>query len=146
MSVRIAAAATCLALGLAAPLAAQDAITYDFEGSFEDATFAVENAIVNQGLVIDSVSHVGDMLARTGEDVGSAQELFTGADIFQFCSAVVSREVMEADPLNVVHCPYSIAVTERDGAVMILHRSYPDGAMQQVEDLLSTIVAEAGGS
>ena len=40
------------------------ATTYDFDGSFDDATFAVESAIVGAGLVIDYVSHTGEMLNR----------------------------------------------------------------------------------
>lgn len=135
--------ATALAL-LAGPLAAQDAaVTYPFEGSFEDAAFAVESAIVDQGLVIDYVSHVGDMLNRTGEDVGSGTQIFAEADIYLFCSATVSRSVMEADPKNLVYCPYTIFVTERDGKVEIGHPTYPEGAMQEVQALLEGIVEDA---
>ena len=133
--------AALIALGSAAQ--AQEAITVSFDGSFEDATFAVESAIVDKGLVIDHVSHVGEMLNRTGADVGSAKQIFKQADVFLFCSAVVSREVMEADPMNIVHCPYGIAVAESDAGVTIIHRDYPDGPMQKVEDLLKGIVADA---
>lgn len=125
------------------PTIAQDAVTTVFNGSFEDATFAVESAIVDKGLVIDHVSHVGDMLNRTGSDVGSDKVIFSNADIFIFCSAVISREVMEADPMNIVHCPYSIFVTESEDQVVVGHRNYPDGAMQKVHTLLKEIVAEA---
>jgi hypothetical protein len=52
------------------------------------------------------------------------------------CSAAISRRVMEADPMNIVHCPYSIFVAEMDGEVMIGHRAYPDGPMQEVEAML----------
>ena len=124
---------------------AQDVITYDFEGSFEDATFALESAIVDRGLVIDYVSHVGDMLNRTGEDVGSEEVIFENADIFLFCSAAVSRRVMEEDPMNIVHCPYSIFVAERDGEVMMGHRAYPEGPMQEVEAMLDAIILSARG-
>ena len=130
-------------LVLASPAYAEEAITYDFDGSFDDATFAVESAIVDHGLVIDYVSHVGDMLARTGADVGSDKLLFDEAQIFVFCSALVSREVMEADPANLVHCPYGIYVAEREGAVTIGHRDFPDGPMQRVEDMLAGIVRVA---
>ena len=51
-----------------------DATTYRFDGSFEDATFAVENAIISEGLVIDHVSHVGEMLARTGKTVSQLRQ------------------------------------------------------------------------
>lgn len=135
-----AAALVCLT----APMAISgEATTYAFEGSFEDATFAVENAIIGQGLVIDFTSHVGDMLNRTAEDVGSDVEIFDAADIFIFCSAVVSREVMEADPTNIAHCPYGIFVTDKDGEVEIGYRSMPDGEMQKVQVLLDGIVQDA---
>ncbi len=120
-----------------------EAITYAFDGSFDDASFAVENAIVNRGLVIDYVSHTGEMLARTASDVGSHVDLFGEADIFIFCSAQISREVMEADPMNIAHCPYGIFVAERGGEVMIGYRSYPHGEMQKVQTLLGEIVADA---
>lgn len=136
------AAAACAAMATAA--AADDSVTvYTFDGSFEDAAFGVESAIVGRGYVIDGVSHVGEMLARTAEDVGSDVELFAQADVYQFCSAVVSRKVMEADPMNIAYCPYGIFVAERDGEVMVGFRKYPDGPMQEVEALLDGIVQEA---
>lgn len=122
---------------------AGDAITYDYDGSWDDAAFALEEAIISKGLVIDYRSHTGDMLDRTKADVGSDVHLFDHADIFLFCSAVVSRKVMEADPANIVHCPYSIYVAEREGKVTFGHRDYPEGTMQPVEDLLVEIVEEA---
>ncbi|MFN3207548.1 MAG: DUF302 domain-containing protein [Roseovarius sp.] len=132
------------ALAFATAAHAEAPITMAFEGSFDDAAFAVETAIVGQGLVIDYVSHVGEMLNRTGEDVGSDVMIFKEADIFLFCSAVVSREVMEADPMNIAHCPYGIFVAEdADGAVTIGYRDYPDGPMEKVEALLAEIVKEA---
>jgi uncharacterized protein (DUF302 family) len=118
---------------------------YDFDGSFDDATFGVESAIVDQGLVIDYVSHTGEMLNRTAADVGSSTKLFEAADIFVFCSAVLSRKVMEADPMNIAHCPYGIFVAEREGKVMVGYRNYPEGPMQQVQTLLDEIVREAVG-
>ncbi len=139
------ALACATALILATPALAQDAVLHDFDGSFEDATFAVESAIVGQGLVIDYTSHIGDMLNRTGADVGSEVKIFDAADSFLFCSAVVSRQVMEADPMNIQHCPYAIFVTSKDGKVQIGHRDYPEGPMDAVEELLEGIVAEATG-
>nr|WP_259956192.1 DUF302 domain-containing protein [Sulfitobacter mediterraneus] len=118
---------------------------YDFDGSFDDATFSVESAIVGRGLVIDYVSHTGEMLNRTGADVGSDVTIFDGADIFLFCSAVLSRKVMEADPMNIAHCPYGIFVTDKDGKVSVGYRNYPDGPMQEVQSLLDDIVREAVG-
>ncbi|WP_296424734.1 DUF302 domain-containing protein [Yoonia sp.] len=137
---------TLAAFMIAGTAAAQDAVTVPFDGSFDDATFAVENAIIGRGLVIDYVSHVGEMLNRTGADVGSDVTLFEAADVFLFCSAQVSRAVMEADPMNIAHCPYGIFVAEREGVVQIGHRIYPDGPMQQVQTLLDDIVQDAIGN
>lgn len=128
---------------LANSVAAQDSTIVAFEGDFEDATFAVESAILDRGLSIEYVSHVGEMLARTGADVGSDKEIFAAADIFVFCSAVVSRAVMEADPMNIAHCPYNIFVAETAAGVVVGHRGYPDGVMQLVSDMLDEIIAEA---
>lgn len=135
-----------LALALAStPALAQDATTYPFDGSFDDATFAVESAIIGKGLVIDYRSHVGEMLNRTGADVGSGVTVFDNADVFLFCSAVLSRKVMEADPMNIAHCPYGIFVTDRDGQVAVGYRHLPEGAMQEVQTLLDDIAREAAG-
>lgn len=133
-------------LAFAAPAMADAPFVYPFDGDFDDATFAVESAIVDQGLVIDYVSHVGEMLNRTGADVGSDKMIFENADIFLFCSAKISRQVMEADPLNITYCPYSIFVMETDDGVIVGHKDYPDGSMQAVENLMQQIVAEAIGN
>lgn len=124
---------------------AEGSTVYPFDGSFEDAAFSVESAIIGKGLVIDYVSHTGEMLNRTGEDVGSDVALFAEADIFVFCSATVSREVMEVDPMNIAYCPYGVFVAERGGEVMIGYRNYPEGEMQKVQSLLDDIVREAIG-
>lgn len=138
---RVAASLACLMA--AAPALADGPHVTTYHGSYEDARFAVENAIINRGLVIDYVSHVGDMLIRTNADVGGKEHLFSEAEIFLFCSAAVSRQVMEADPMNIAHCPYGIFVTERRGQVSIGYRDYPDGAMNMVEEMLAEIVEEA---
>lgn len=133
------------ALSVGAAQAQDTSVVYPFDGSFDDATFGVETAIVGKGLVIDYVSHTGEMLNRTAGDVGSDVELFKEADIFVFCSAVLSRKVMEADPMNIAHCPYGIFVANRGGEVMIGYRTYPEGPMKEVQALLDEIVREAVG-
>lgn len=122
-------------------------VTYSVEDSFDNIAFAVESAILGAGLVIDHVSHTGEMLERTRADVGSDRVLFTQADVFSFCSASISRMVMEADPANIQHCPYGIFVYEAadtPGTVVVGHRAY-DGSMAPVQDLLSGIVKDALG-
>jgi uncharacterized protein (DUF302 family) len=120
-----------------------DAMTYGFNGTFEEAKSSIEAAIINRGLVIDYVSQVGDMLNRTGADVGSDVKIFEAADVFQFCSAVLSRKVMEADPMNIAHCPYTIFVVDQGGEILLGYRRMPEGPMAEVEKLLDDIVQEA---
>ena len=136
-------------LALAATTANADGIvSYTTDDSFEDVVFGVENAILDQGLVIDSTSHVGDMLERTRKDVGSDVTIFAHADVYSFCSAQLSRKVMEADPMNIRFCPYDIFVAEMadgDGKTMIGYRTFPDGPMQEVQALLDDIARAAIG-
>ncbi|MCF3974153.1 DUF302 domain-containing protein [Paracoccus salsus] len=121
------------------------ALTHQVEGEFDDVAFAVENAIINAGLVIDHRSFVGEMLARTKEDVGGSDDLFTKADVFTFCSAIVSRQVMEADIMNIQHCPYSIFMFEAadaPGTITVGRRDYGP-SMEPVAEMLDDIIAEA---
>ena len=132
----------------ASPILAADMITYDTDQSFDDVTFGLENAILDAGLVIDHVSHTGDMLERTRGDVGSDVTLFLDADIYSFCSAKLSREVMEADPMNLVFCPYDIFVMvrpETPEVTTIGFRTFPDGAMKSIEALLDDLAKAAIG-
>jgi uncharacterized protein (DUF302 family) len=138
--------AVATAATFVSPVLAEGLTTYATDDAFDDATFAVETAIVGRGLVIDYVSHTGEMLARTKDDVGGAEDLFEAADIFLFCSATLSRKMMEADPMNIAHCPYGIFVAERDGEVMVGYRHYPEGPMQEVQALLDEIAREATGN
>lgn len=137
------------ALMLAAQVAvAQDAVTYTVDQSFDDVEFGLESAIVDRGLVIDAVSHVGEMLERTRADVGSDMVLFTQANVYNFCSATLSRKVMEADPMNIIYCPYGIFVFEmpdNPGQVTIGYRTMPEGPMKEVEALLDDITRSAIG-
>lgn len=137
--------AVLLTLTMTAASAQEAATTYAFDGSFDDATFGVESAIVGRGLVVDWVSHTGEMLNRTGADLGADQVIFDQADIFQFCSATISRQMMEADPLNIAHCPYAVFVFERGGEVVVGYRNQPEGVMQAVQSLLDEIAREAVG-
>ncbi|WP_428546149.1 DUF302 domain-containing protein [Profundibacter sp.] len=139
--------APLLAILVVAPLWAGEAVTYTSPDDFDDTVFSVENAILDAGLVIDLTSHTGDMLERTRPVTGSDVVLFEHADIFSFCSATVSRKVMEADIMNIVHCPYRIFVMQQAGTdqVIVGFKSMPEGVMKEVEALLDGIVKDALG-
>lgn len=140
-----------LAAGLAfaaGAVLADGMVTYTTNDSYEDVVFGLENAILDQGLVIDSISHVGDMLERTKADVGSDMTLFVKADAYSFCSAALSRRVMEADRMNIRFCPYDIFVVqtpENPDQITIGYQTFPEGPMQEVQALLDTIAKKAIG-
>lgn len=140
--------AATIAAAAQAAAATEGMVTYKTDQSFDDVTFGLESAILDQGLVIDATSHVGEMLERTRGDVGSDIVIFEKADVFSFCSAKISREVMEADPMNIVFCPYDIFVAVRHDMpdeTIIGYREFPDGDMQKVQALLDQIVRAAIG-
>ena len=45
------------------------------------------------------------MLQRTADVVGATRTLYRNAAFLQFCSAVVSRKVMEENTANIAYCP-----------------------------------------
>ena len=140
-------------LFLAGAAAAQDFKTYAKKASFDDVKFDLTNAITNKGLVVDSNGNVGGMLARTGKDVGSAKTVYKNAEYFVFCSAKLSREMMEANPANAGFCPFVIFAYEsaaKPGEVVVGYRRFPAAgnaaskkALAAVDALLDGIVKEA---
>lgn len=141
--------ATIGAVALAGSTMADSFYTLEVAAEFEDVALDVEDAITNRGLVIDSVSHVGSMLARTGADLGAETELFADARIYSFCSATLSRETMEADLRNLQYCPYNVYVyqsAEEGAPVIVGYREASAPAMRNVNGLLQQIVAAAVGS
>ncbi len=124
------------------------------EGRFDDVRERVIFAVQGQGLVVDHTSRVGNMLERTGKDLGETTQVFGDAEVLEFCSALVSRRMVEADPQLLAFCPYGIAVYTLPGEPQTTYVSYrrlvtnlvsPEqkAVLQRVESLLETIVDEA---
>lgn len=134
--------------------AASELRTVTRTGSFDDARFELNNAIVDKGLKIDYHGKLGDMLERTGADVGSTKPIYKAAEFFTFCSAKLSRTMMEADAANIAFCPFVIFLYERAdkaGEVVIGYRrpvASGDGptaqALADVDALLADIIKTAG--
>lgn len=158
--VRAGLAAIVIAAGISGVARAQSGLPAAASGTtvdraYDDVRFDLESAIVNRGLVIDYVSHIGDMLARTGADVGSEVTIFTKAESMLFCSARLSRAAMEADAGNIAFCPYAVFLYEtpdQPGKVTVGYRRLDETgsdaskkALADVNALLAEIVAEAAG-
>lgn len=116
------------------------------KGSFEEIKEALVLAIENRGLVINYTAHIADMLGRTGADIGASRKVFEQAEIVEFCSARLSRQMMEMDPHNIVMCPFAVSIytLPNDGDGVWLSYRQPFGkASKQVDALLSDVVSEA---
>ncbi|MCG6876865.1 MAG: DUF302 domain-containing protein [Betaproteobacteria bacterium] len=131
----------------AATSAADEVVRHTAKGPYEEVRDAVVMAIEGKGLIVDRVAHVGDMLARTAKDVGASRQLYGKAEVLEFCSARISREMMEADPHQIAICPYTIAVYTlpgEPGVVYVSYRRPPQSkGMEGVHTLLDEIVNEA---
>lgn len=123
--------------------------TSDFDTVKED----LKIAITGRGFVVDHISHISAMLDRTGKDLGTTKPVYDHAESLQFCSATVSRRMMEADPANIVFCPYIIVLYTLPQDPKTVHVGYrrplPVGSeaskasLKAVEELLDGIVKEA---
>ncbi|MCS6997406.1 MAG: DUF302 domain-containing protein [Casimicrobiaceae bacterium] len=141
---------------LAAAQGAGPVVAYTKQGRFEDVRDDLKAAIEARGLVIDFHSHVNKMLERTGADVGSTKKLYVDAQAFVFCSAKLSRAMMEADVANAALCPYSISVhatAAKPNEVVVAYRplvspvksAASQKAVAEVNKLLDQIAREAVG-
>ncbi len=137
-----------------APAKAADAVKiYTKQARFEDVKADLRDAVINRGLVIDFSGDINRMLQRTGEAVGSTREIYKGAEFILFCSAKVSRAMMEADPANIAYCPYTMFVYEaaaKPGEIVVGYRrpaaagsGASEAALSEVEKLLDGIAREA---
>lgn len=150
--------ATVVALGLLAATSAaaqSDAVVeVKARGSFDDVKQMLVLTIENRGLVVNHESQVGQMLERTGRDIGASKRIYEKAELVEFCSANLSRQVMEADPRLLAFCPFGIGIytlPDEPGTVhLVYRRPRLDGdgkaaqALKQVDQLLHDIVQEAG--
>ncbi len=153
-SLAVLAGTSIMLLGAVVPAAAQDAVTYRKSGgSFADVKLDLTDAITKRGLVVDFTGNVGGMLERTGKDVGSTTPIYRNAEYMSFCSAVLSRRMMEADAANAAFCPYVLFIYEavaKPGEVVVGYRRLPAAgnaasqkALAEVNSLLDGIAREA---
>ena len=125
------------------------------DGEFADVLFELQEAVVNRGLVIDFEGHVGDMLSRTADVVGTPSP-FAQAEYFQFCSAALTHAAVAASPDNLAICPYVVfayTTASAPDVVMVGYRRPAGGtdpasleALGAIDELLQGIVDEVSAS
>ena len=129
---------------------------YESKVAFDEARQDLEDSIVNRGYVIDYNAKIGEMLQRTGKDVGATRQIYSNAETMQFCSAVLSRKAMEADPSNIAYCPYVLFVyaqADAPGKSLVGFRRLSEAgsenskaAVREINAVLDEIAREASGT
>ncbi|GBE31212.1 hypothetical protein BMS3Bbin05_00111 [bacterium BMS3Bbin05] len=99
-------------------------VIYTVKGNYDEVWNDLKTALNDRGLVISSISHVGEMLERTGEVLGRTKKIYGKANIMEFCSAIISRDMLERNPHFLAFCPYQIMVYTLPGHPKKIYLSY----------------------
>ncbi len=88
----------------------------------------------------NNIMHMGEMLERTGRDLGLGDPVFLKAESIEFCSAGLSHRMTHENPARVVNCPFIVAAYVRakePDKTYVVYREIPQ---DQIE--ASPIMAE----
>ncbi len=146
--------AAAVLLSTSATVTAAGITEFVVEAPFEDVRADLGDGVISRGYKVDYEAFIGDMLARTAGDVGAKKTIYKKAEFIQFCSAVLSRNAMEADPGNIAFCPYILFAYERadePGKVHVGFRRLDDKsgsaasnkALAKINSVLEAIAKEA---
>jgi uncharacterized protein (DUF302 family) len=119
-------------------VASEGYAVYTSESGFSDVMEGLKMAIQERGMYINNVMNMGEMLERTGKDLGMDTPLFGQAESVEFCSAVLSREMIGENPARIVNCPFIISVyTLPDDAdtTYVAHREIPSDQIESSETM-----------
>jgi uncharacterized protein (DUF302 family) len=125
---------------------------YESSGDFDTVMAAAKLAIQERGMFVNNIMHLSAMLERTGKDLGFNRKIYAKAESIEFCSAVLSRKMMEEDPGQIVNCPFTIAVYTlpgKPGKTYVAHRVIPaevvanSPAMAEIAKMLKEVAQSA---
>ena len=132
-------------------LAGGEIITKKMKGDYFDISANIRSAIAGQGLNVAHVLAASSMLHRTGSAFGYKNDIYSNAQIFEFCSAEISQKLSRANPDNITLCPFTISVyslAKEPGYVRLSYR-LPVGKpgaeeiVQEVVALIEKIIEDA---
>ncbi len=119
---------------------------YKSASPFPDVMQALTMAIEEKGMYINNVMHMGEMLERTGKDLGMDQRIYTHAESIEFCSALLSRKMTSDNPHRIVNCPFIISAyvlpSEPDITYIVhrkIHMGDGEGVMKEVASMLESL-------
>ncbi len=107
------------------PATAQEIVTRTKQAEFDDVRLDLGNAVLATGVSIQSQGNIAAMLGKTAADLGATQTVYAHAEFIAMCSARYSRALVEADPLNVAFCPFTVFIYEtksKPGEIVIGYR------------------------
>lgn len=125
---------------------------YQSDAPFEDVMEGLKLAIQEQGMYINNVMHMSEMLERTGKDLGMDTPIYGHAESVEFCSATLSRAMTSEDPTRIVNCPFIISVYTlpgEDDTTYVVHKEIPadqtEGSeiMTKIAAMLKTVASAA---
>jgi uncharacterized protein (DUF302 family) len=104
--------------------------TTSIEGTFDDVYDELKNAIINEGLTIDYIGNVDQMLERTSqvnisENSKQVIPVYLFAKYMQFCSSALTHKAVQASPQNLSMCPFLVFIYEtraNPGQIVIGYR------------------------
>ncbi len=147
--------ACTLVLSLAATqgaLAAGGYALYESSAAFGDVMDGLKAAIGERGMYINNIMHMGEMLERTGKDLGLGEPVYAKAESIEFCSAILSRKMTAEEPARIVNCPFIVSVyvlPNEPGKTYVVHREIPpdqvaaSSVMAEVAENLKAIAEAA---
>ena len=148
------ALATIALLALPAHAWSAPYAVYVSESDFDTVMEGAKSAIAERGLYINNIMHLGEMLERTGKDLGIGGPLYARAESIEFCSATLSRKMIAEDPNRLVNCPFILSIYTlpgQEGKTYVVHRHVPaeetanSAVMREVAEMLKG-VAEGAAS
>lgn len=115
---------------------------------FSSAREALIESIEAEGLVVSAVLPFADMLARTADALEQGASPFLKAEIIQFCSARLARQLVDEDSAQIALCPLTITVfstRQAPGLVSYAYRSpgKSSAGRKAAGELLEKLLARA---
>ncbi len=126
-------------------------ISQKIEGNYLEVVQNIRSAILGKGIHIAHELHAGDMLQRTGIAYGYKKNVYSNAEIIEFCSAELSQKLARIDPDNIVLCPFTIGIYSLNSEKNTVHISYqvPNGkpgtekVVKEIKKLIAGIIEDA---
>jgi uncharacterized protein (DUF302 family) len=145
---KISALASVALLTLPSFALADPYAVHESDSDFDTVLDAAKNAIAERGLYINNVMHLGEMLERTGKDLGIGGPIYSRAESIEFCSATLSRKMAEENPNRLVNCPFILSIYTlpgQEGKTYVVYRAIPEeetansAAMREVAEMLKGV-------